>query len=103
MAQFDLTVFEKFALKNRTLNLMENTTREHQRYYIYVSWKNGRTAKQIHQELRVAEGPNALSERTIYRWIKAFEDGDESIEDDPAQDVLAKLSPQERLQRWRNW
>jgi len=33
--------------------------------------------------LRVAEGPNALSERTIYRWIEAFEDGDESIEDNP--------------------
>ena len=62
---------------------MENITQEHQHYYIYVSWKNGQTAKQIHQEFRVTEGPNALSERTIYRWIEAFKDGDESIEDNP--------------------
>ena len=80
MAQFDLAVFEKFASKNRTLNLMENITQEHQCYDIYVSWKNGQTAKQIHQELRVTEGPNALSESTIYWWIKAFKDEDESIE-----------------------
>ena len=33
--------------------------------------------------MRVAEGPNALSERTIYQWIEAFKDGDESIEDNP--------------------
>ena len=83
MAQFDLTVVEKFTSKNHTLNLMEKTKREHQHYYVYVSWKNGRTAKQIHQELRVAEGPNALSEHTIYWWIEAFKDGDESIEDNP--------------------
>ena len=82
---------------------MEKIKREYQHYYIYVSWKNGQTVKQIHQELRVAEGSNALSEHTIYWWIEAFKDGDEGIEDDPAQDILAKLSPHERLQKWRNW
>ena len=61
---------------------MENFSREHQRYYIFVSWKNGKDAKQIHTELQVAEGPKALSLRSIYRWIESFESGDENIEDD---------------------
>jgi len=30
--------------------------------------------------LRVTEGPNALSESTIYWWVETFKDGDESIE-----------------------
>ena len=61
---------------------MENFSHEHQRYYILVSWKNGKDAKQIHTELQVAEGPKALSLRSIYRWIESFESGDENIEDD---------------------
>ena len=60
---------------------MENSTREHQRYYIFVSWKNGKQPSQIHKELEVAEGSKALSLRTIYRWIEAFEEGENSIED----------------------
>jgi len=60
---------------------MENSTREHQRYYIFVSWKNGKQLSQIHKELEVAEGSKALSLRTIYRWIEAFEEGENSIED----------------------
>ena len=59
---------------------MENITQEHQCYDIYISWKNGQTAKQIHQELRVTEGPNSLSECIIYWWVETFKDGDESIE-----------------------
>ena len=61
---------------------MENFSHEHQCYYIFVSWKNGKDAKQIHTELQVAEGPKALSLRSIYRWIESFESGDENIEDD---------------------
>ena len=80
---------------------MEKTKQEHQCYYVYVSWKNSRTAKQIHQELRVAEGPNALSERTIYRWIEVFEDGDESIEDNPCSGCPCKAVTQERLRTGR--
>jgi len=32
LAQFHLTVVEKFTLKNHTLNLMEKIKREYQRY-----------------------------------------------------------------------
>ena len=54
---------------------------EQQRYYIYVSWKNGREPTQIHDELVNAEGEDALSLRTIQRWIRTFKDGDESVSD----------------------
>ena len=59
---------------------MENSTREHQWYYIFVSWKNGKQPSQIHKELEVAGGSKALSLCTIYQWIEAFED-ENSIED----------------------
>ena len=60
---------------------MENSTHENQRYYIWVCWKNGKGADGIHKELIAAEGDKALSKRTIYRWIEAFEAGQSSIED----------------------
>jgi len=56
-------------------------SREQQRYYINVSWKNGREPAQIHNELVNAEGEGALSLRTVERWVRAFEDGDESVSD----------------------
>ena len=79
---------------------MEDSTCEHQRYYIFVSWKNGKTPSQIHKELQVAEGPKALSLRTIYRWIEAFEEGENDIKDNSrsehprkaiTQRVIAKI------------
>ena len=60
---------------------MENSTHEHQWYYIFVSWKNGKQPSQIHKELEVAGGSKALSLRTIYWWIEAFEEDENSIED----------------------
>ena len=60
---------------------MENSKCEYQRYYIFVSWKNNKPAKQIQQELQVAEGSNAVSLASIYRWIEAFESGKNSVED----------------------
>ena len=62
---------------------MENTTRENQRYYIWVYWKNGKDVTDIHRELVTAEGDKALSKRTIYCWIEAFRAGQLSIEDVP--------------------
>ena len=43
---------------------------EQQRYYIFVSWKNGREPTQIHNELVNAEGEEALSLRTVERWVR---------------------------------
>src|SRR6185295_9058333 len=60
---------------------MKNSKCEYQRYYIFVSWKNNKPAKQIQQELQVAEGSNAVSLASIYCWIEAFESGKNSVED----------------------
>src|SRR5688572_17154745 len=78
-----MMVFEKKIFKIYLFTLMENLSRENQRYYIWVRWKNGKEATDIHQELVTAEGDKALSKRTIYRWIEAFEAGQSSIEDAP--------------------
>lgn len=56
-------------------------SRENQRYYIFVAWKNGRNATQIREELVNAEGEQALTTSTIRRWIYAFKDGEEDIHD----------------------
>src|SRR5438128_7021522 len=61
---------------------MENSTRKHQRYYIFIEWENGTTATDIRQKLVVAEGDKALSLSTIYRWIEAFEHGQQSVKDE---------------------
>jgi len=80
--QIELLVAELLNFENWYKKQMENSKREYQRYYIFVSWKNGKLAKLIHEELKIAEGPNAVSLLTIYRWIEVFENGEENIEDD---------------------
>src|SRR5215470_11654934 len=62
---------------------MENTTREHQWYFVWVRWKNGNDVADIHRMLVNAEGEKALSKRTIYRWVEAFELGHLSVQDEP--------------------
>ena len=61
---------------------MENSTREHQHYYIFVEWKNGASAADIRRRLVVAEGDKALSLSTIYRRIEAFEHGQQNVKDE---------------------
>jgi histone-lysine N-methyltransferase SETMAR len=56
---------------------------ENQRYYVFVSWKNGRDANKIYEELSNAEGERALSIVTIRRWIAKFKDGETNFEDKP--------------------
>src|SRR5438128_3224849 len=56
-------------------------SRENQRYFIFASWKNGRNATQIHEELVNVEGEQALTISTIRHWIATFKDGEEEIKD----------------------
>ena len=76
-------VVENFFFEICLLKTMKNSTCENQRYYIWVCWKNGKGADDIHRELVTAEGSKALSKHTIYCWIEAFEAGQSSIEDAP--------------------
>jgi hypothetical protein len=50
--------------------MIENSTREKQRYYIWVCWKNGKGADDIHKELVIAEGDKALSKRLYTVGLK---------------------------------
>ena len=56
---------------------------ENQRYFIYGFWKVGRNATQIHNELVIIEGEQALSLSTVRRRTAAFEEGEEQIVDRP--------------------
>jgi hypothetical protein len=58
---------------------MENSKREYQRYYIFVSWK---TANQLNKYYRLLWRSNAVSLASTYHWIEAFESGKNSVEDD---------------------
>ena len=68
--QIALVILEKFPLKVTYQKQMEHSTHENQHYYIFVEWKNGSTAAEIHQKLVVAEGDQTLSLKTIYHWIE---------------------------------
>ena len=72
-------------------------SREQQRYYIFVSWKNGREPTQIHNELVNAEGEEALSLRTVERWVHAFKDGDESVSDNACSGHPCKAVMSEKI------
>lgn len=56
---------------------------ENQRFYIFVSWKNGRDATEIHDELVNAIGEQALSIVTIRRWVAKYKDGEIDFDDKP--------------------
>ena len=56
---------------------------ENQRFYAFVSWKNGHDATQIHNELANAVGEQALSVVTIRRWIAKYKDGETDFEVKP--------------------
>src|SRR5436190_23890969 len=81
ITKIHLTILEKYFFENPIQKQLDKMSREQQRYYINVSWKNGREPAQIHNELVNAEGEGALSLRTVERWVRAFEDGDESVSD----------------------
>lgn len=56
---------------------------ENQRYFILVSWKNGRDATKIHEELVNFEGEQALTLSTVRRWIAKFKAGETRVDDKP--------------------
>ena len=56
-------------------------SQENQRYYIFISWKNGHDATKIHEELVNAEGEHALSLSTVRRWVAKFKDRETQVDD----------------------
>jgi [histone H3]-lysine36 N-dimethyltransferase SETMAR len=70
---------------------------ENQRYYIFVSWKNGHDATKIHEELINAEGEHALSLSTVRRWIAKFKDGETQVNDKPRSGRPREAVTQEKI------
>lgn len=52
-----------------------------QRKNILKYWKEGKIVEEIVAELLKIYGEVAPSRRTVYYWVKRFDDGDEQIED----------------------
>ena len=63
--------------------LWKNFTRENQRYYIWVLLEKGKGVDDVHKKLVIDKWTEALSKRTICRWIELLEAGQLSIEDTP--------------------
>ena len=57
--------------------------KQHIRAYIKTRSILGFTATQIHQELIIAYGPDAVSFSTVAYWTRRFVSGRDSFEDDP--------------------
>ena len=72
-------------------------SQENQRYYIFVSWKNGRDATKIHEELVNAEGEHALSLSTVRRWVAKFKDGETQVDDRPRSGRPREAVTQEKI------
>jgi histone-lysine N-methyltransferase SETMAR len=72
---------------------------EKQRFYIFVSWKNGRDATEIHNELVNAVGEQALSIPTIRRWIAKYKDGEIDFDDKPRSGRPREAVTSEKISR----
>ena len=78
---------------------MEDSTREHQRYYIFVSWKNGKLPSQIHkelQDLRHYHYAQFIDGLKLLRRVKMILNIILDL------DILAKLSHEEQLLKSKN-
>lgn len=64
------------------LVMSEVHSQEAQRANVFLLWKTGKKASEIHELLKVAHGDNSMSERTIRRWIEAFKAGRTALSDE---------------------
>jgi histone-lysine N-methyltransferase SETMAR len=61
---------------------MEGEKKTEIRFYIFTRFKLGKGAKDIHDELCAVHGDSIVSYPTVRRWITAFKNGRQSIEDE---------------------
>lgn len=62
---------------------MSVQSREGQRHGIFTLWSIGKTGAEIHAHMSTVHGQEAVSRRTIYRWIEEFEAGRTNVSDRP--------------------
>ena len=53
------------------------------RAYVYIEFKRGRSAKDIHAQLIASGVPGVPDSTTVWRWHTAYQNGKESFRDDP--------------------
>ena len=70
---------------------------EHQHYYTSVCWKNSKTVSEIHAELVVSEGNQAVTLRIIERQVAKFKLGQETIKDKPRSRRPREVSTPEMI------
>ena len=73
--------------------------RQHQRYYTLIHWKCNKTAPEIHAELVIGEGNQAITLRTIERWIAKFKLGQETLKDESRSGRPREASTPETISR----
>ncbi|GFS16469.1 transposase [Elysia marginata] len=56
-------------------------TKENMRFYIFMRCKLGKSAKLIHGTLQAVCADWACSYQTVYRWVKEYNEGKESLSD----------------------
>lgn len=56
-----------------------------QRIIIKFFVKSGKTGAEICNELKATLGESAMKPATIYKWVKRYQEGRESVEDDPRE------------------
>ena len=62
----------------------------------------GQSSKQVEERLTSVYGQSSPSSSTIKRWVKEFQRGRESLEDDPGQDDQQPVPARKTLRKYIN-
>lgn len=73
-----------------------------QRAIIFFLWKEGTSGNDIVRRLSAVFGEHALHKTAVYKWMQRFEDGRESLEDDPRSGRPATTTTQENIDSVEN-
>ena len=62
----------------------------------------GQSSEQVEERLTSVYGQSSPSSSTIKRWVKEFQRGRESLEDDPGQDDQQPVPARKTLRKYTN-
>jgi len=81
---------------------MEISDGEEQRIVIKFLTKLGKNGPQIFQDLSTVYGENALKQLTVFKWVKRFYEGWESVKDDKRSRRPSTSKTDENIARVKN-
>ena len=85
----------------RFWNVMAAVSVEEQWSYIKTEYLRGKSGKEIHENLCEACGNNALSFKTVYRWLARFSAGKTDILDEARSGSITRLQIPITCTKWR--